>query len=47
MGKVKNHPYLTIIGYFTNKETGAKLINGLNEQIDLTAQGWNPISKEI
>ena len=45
--KVKNHPYLTIIGYFTNKETGAKLINGLNEQIDLTAQGWNPISKKI
>ena len=43
--KIKNHPYLTIIGHFTSSETGGKLITGLNQQIDLTAQGWDPISK--
>ena len=41
--KIKIHPYLTIIGHFTDNETGGKLINGLNQQIELTAQGWNPI----
>ena len=41
--KIKNHPYLTIIGHFTDEDTGGKLITGLNQQIELTAQGWNPI----
>ena len=44
--KIKSHPYLTIIGHFTNIDTVGKLITGLNQQIELTAQGWNPISKD-
>ena len=42
--KVKNHPFLTIIGHFTKNKSGAKLITSLNQEIDLTAQGWNSIS---
>ena len=42
--KVKNHPFLTVIGHFTRKKSSAKLITSLNQEIDLTAQGWNSIS---
>ena len=44
--KIKNHPYLSVIGHFTGLESGAKLITGLNQQIEITAQGWNPISQK-
>ena len=43
--KVKNHPFLTVIGHFTRKKSSAKLITSLNQEIDLTAQGWNSISE--
>ncbi len=42
--KVKNHPFLTVIGHFTESKSSAKLITSLNQEIDLTAQGWNSIS---
>ena len=42
--KIKSHPYLTVIGHFTDTKSGAKLITSMNEEIDLTAQGWNSIS---
>lgn len=41
--KIKNHPYLTVIGHFTDSDTKGKLITGLNQEIELTAQGWSPI----
>ena len=43
--KIKNHPYLTVIGHFTKNKLSAKLITSLNQEIDITAQGWNSISK--
>ena len=42
--KVKNHPFLTVIGHFTESKSGAKLITSLKQEIDLIAQGWNSIS---
>ncbi len=42
--KIKSHPYLTVIGHFTDTKSGAKLITSMNEEIDLNAQGWNSIS---
>ncbi len=43
--KIKDHPYLTIIGHFSDSETSGKLIDRSNQKIDIIAQGWNPISK--
>ena len=43
--KIKNHPYLTVIGHFTKNKSSAKLITSLNQEIEITAQGWNSISK--
>ena len=37
---IKNHPWLTIIGHFTEKQKGGFLINGLGQAIPLEAQGW-------
>ena len=38
--KIKNVPGLSIIGHFT-EDPGAFLITKLNEQVPLTAQGWD------
>jgi len=38
--KVKNHPLLSIIGHACDFRGGCQLINGLGQQIELTAQGW-------
>ena len=44
--KIKNHPYLTIIGHATEIKNGCKIISGLGQQIELTAQGWESFSKK-
>lgn len=44
--KIKNHPYLTIIGHVTEEQTGCQLINGLGVTIPITAQGWQSFNKE-
>lgn len=44
--KVKNHPWLTIIGHFTDKQEGAYLINGLEQVIPIEAQGWQAFPKD-
>ena len=44
--KVKNHPWLSIIGHFTEKQEACYLINGLEQAIPLQAQGWNSFTKD-
>lgn len=44
--KIKNHPYLTIIGHATDIKNGCQIISGLGQQIELTAQGWESFSKK-
>jgi len=38
--KIKNHPLLSIIGHACDFRGGCQLINGLGQQIEITAQGW-------
>ena len=38
--KIKSHPLLSIIGHACDFRGGCQLINGLGQQIELTAQGW-------
>jgi len=44
--KIKDHPYLTIIGHATDIKNGCQIISGLGQQIELTAQGWESFSKK-
>ena len=44
--KVKNHPWLTIIGHFTEKQSGGHMVNGLGQAIPLEAQGWQAFKKD-
>ena len=43
--KIKDHPFLTVIGHACDKKTGCQMITGLGQQIELTAQGWQSFSK--
>ena len=38
--KIKNHPFLSVIGHASDLKGGCKLITGLGHQIELSAQGW-------
>ena len=40
---VEKSELVTIIGHVTKIENGNKLITGLEQAIDLTAQGWSKI----
>ena len=44
--KIKGNPNLTVIGHMTEKEGGVHLITRGDQQIELTAQGWNSFDKE-
>ena len=44
--KIKSHPMLSIIGHACDLATGCQLVNGLGQQIELTAQGWQSFSEE-
>lgn len=39
--KIKNHPDFTIIGHMTDENDPVVLVTNLNEEIPITAQGWN------
>ncbi|HPR32062.1 MAG TPA: thiamine-phosphate kinase [Prolixibacteraceae bacterium] len=41
--KLKNHPDITIIGHITDASEGIMLVTGGGMEIELTAQGWNPL----
>jgi len=38
--KIKNHPFLSVIGHASDLKGGCQLITGLGHQIELSAQGW-------
>ena len=39
--KIKGNPSMTIIGFMTEPNEGVNLITRANQQIEITAQGWN------
>lgn len=41
--KIKNDPDITVIGYITPESEGVKLITTGGSEIELQAQGWNPL----
>jgi len=41
--KIRNHPDITIIGHITEASEGTKLVATGGTEIELTAQGWNPL----
>jgi thiamine-monophosphate kinase len=44
--KIKHNPNLSIIGHMAEPERGNQLITRAGQAIPLTAQGWNPLSKQ-
>jgi thiamine-monophosphate kinase len=43
--KIKGNPHLTVIGHITQESEGVNLVTRANQQIKLTAQGWNALAK--
>ena len=41
--KIKANPHLTVIGHIVTESEGANLVTRANQQIKLTAQGWNAL----
>ena len=41
--KIRNHPDITIIGHIVDASEGTKIITTGGSEIELTAQGWNPL----
>jgi thiamine-monophosphate kinase len=41
--KIKNHPDITVIGHIADASEGVALVTGGGSEIELTAQGWNPL----
>jgi thiamine-monophosphate kinase len=41
--KIRNHPDITVIGYICDASEGTRLVTGGGSEIELTAQGWNPL----
>ncbi|MFA9392726.1 MAG: thiamine-phosphate kinase [Prolixibacteraceae bacterium] len=41
--KIRNHPDITIIGHISDASEGTKLVTTAGSEIELTAQGWNPL----
>jgi thiamine-monophosphate kinase len=41
--KIRNHPDITIIGHIVSKEEGQSLVTIGGSEIELSAQGWNPL----
>lgn len=44
--KIKGNPNLTVIGHIVEEKEGMHLITRANQQIELTAQGWNAFLSE-
>jgi thiamine-monophosphate kinase len=43
--KVRNHPDITVIGHVVNASEGMVLVTSGGSEIELTAQGWNPLAE--
>jgi len=43
--KVRNHPDITVIGHVVDATEGTVLVTSGGSEIELTAQGWNPLAK--
>lgn len=41
--KIRNHPDITVIGHMTPADEGIRLLTSGGSEIELTAQGWNPL----
>jgi thiamine-monophosphate kinase len=41
--KIKIHPDITIIGHIVEESEGTVLVTNAGSEIELTAQGWNPL----
>jgi len=41
--KVRNHPDITVIGHIADESEGTVLVTNAGSEIELTAQGWNPL----
>ncbi len=44
--KIKANPHLTVIGHITEENAGVNLVTRANQHIQLTAQGWNSLTKK-
>jgi thiamine-monophosphate kinase len=44
--KIKGNPHLTVIGHIVEESEGANLVTRANQQIKLSAQGWNSMKNE-
>ncbi len=42
--KVKNHPDITVIGHIVDVAEGVNLVTSGGSEIEITAQGWNPLN---
>lgn len=41
--KIRNHPDITVIGHIVDASEGTTLVTTGGSEIELTAQGWNPL----
>lgn len=44
--KVKGNPNFSVIGHITEENQGLNLVTRAGQEIELKAQGWNPLKKE-
>jgi thiamine-monophosphate kinase len=44
--KIRNNPDITIIGHIVDSSEGSSLLTTGGSEIELTAQGWNPLEEE-
>lgn len=44
--KVRNHPDITVIGHIVDASLGTTLVTTGGSEIELTAQGWNPLAQK-
>ena len=43
--KIKANPHLSVIGHITDESNGVNLVTRANQQVKLTAQGWNALKE--
>jgi thiamine-monophosphate kinase len=45
--KMKGNPNFSIIGHITEENQGLNLVTRASQEIELKAQGWNPMKEEV
>jgi len=45
--KIKGNPNFSIIGHITEENQGLNLVTRASQEIELKAQGWNPMKEEV